>query len=331
MTGLERRRAHRVTGAVPPPTAATERLACDAVVLTPDLPVVYRLLGRAPRRPRAAALVAQRVVLHAGRRPHLAGAGPPHDLLRRGLGVDLPRDHRRRPADERPVAAGHPAHRHRPGARARRAATCCSCSRRARTRHAGRIDWPRVGPRLPRRAAARAGAARLGRAGRRRSRSRGWSRPADWAADGHGRGHAVLRWPTPSPRPGRSGRATSCAGWTTPCSPAAARRPGVGDPAGADLRPARRGADHRRPAAGGEGPYSAADDPRASIDDDMTAQPSSPVDEPTTPERVPRRPPGCSRPRRSRPRPDRRRRRPARPVRRAAARPAADRARRARC
>jgi phytoene desaturase len=53
----------------------TERLACDAVVLTPDLPVVHRLLGRAPRRPVPLRWSPSAVVLHAGvtrTRPELA-------------------------------------------------------------------------------------------------------------------------------------------------------------------------------------------------------------------------------------------------------------------
>jgi phytoene desaturase len=45
VTELERR-GSRVTAVV----AGGERLPADAVVLTPDLPVVHRLLGRAPRR-----------------------------------------------------------------------------------------------------------------------------------------------------------------------------------------------------------------------------------------------------------------------------------------
>ncbi|MFD5099960.1 phytoene desaturase [Streptomyces albidochromogenes] len=52
-----------------------EELACDAVVLTPDLPVVYRLLGRAPRRPVRLRHSPSAVILHAGTRrtwPHLA-------------------------------------------------------------------------------------------------------------------------------------------------------------------------------------------------------------------------------------------------------------------
>ncbi|MCS0638405.1 phytoene desaturase family protein [Streptomyces sp. LP05-1] len=45
-----------------------EELRCDAVVLTPDLPVAYRLLGRAPRRPVSLRYAPSAVVLHAGTR-----------------------------------------------------------------------------------------------------------------------------------------------------------------------------------------------------------------------------------------------------------------------
>ncbi|WNV83570.1 phytoene desaturase family protein [Umezawaea sp. Da 62-37] len=47
-------------------TTQGERIPCDAVVLTPDLPVAYRLLGKAPRRPRAVRWSPSAVVLHAG-------------------------------------------------------------------------------------------------------------------------------------------------------------------------------------------------------------------------------------------------------------------------
>jgi phytoene desaturase len=75
-TGLERRggRATAVRH-----TAADggdgDRLPCDAVVLTPDLPVVHRLVGRAPRRPVPLRWSPSAVVLHAGlrtARPELA-------------------------------------------------------------------------------------------------------------------------------------------------------------------------------------------------------------------------------------------------------------------
>lgn len=43
-----------------------ERIPCDAVVLTPDLPVTYRLLGRAPKRPVPLHASPSAVLLHAG-------------------------------------------------------------------------------------------------------------------------------------------------------------------------------------------------------------------------------------------------------------------------
>ncbi|WP_338703931.1 phytoene desaturase family protein [Streptomyces sp. Q6] len=51
------------------------RIPCDAVVLTPDLPVAYRLLGRRPRRPVRLGHAPSAVILHAGTRrtwPQLA-------------------------------------------------------------------------------------------------------------------------------------------------------------------------------------------------------------------------------------------------------------------
>jgi phytoene desaturase len=53
----------------------TERLPCDAVVLTPDLPIVHRIVGRTPRRPVRLRYSPSAVVLHAGvtrARPELA-------------------------------------------------------------------------------------------------------------------------------------------------------------------------------------------------------------------------------------------------------------------
>ncbi|MGH3941360.1 MAG: phytoene desaturase family protein [Pseudonocardiaceae bacterium] len=65
VTALERS-GDRVTAAL---TADGERIAADAMVLTPDLPVVYRLLGRAPRRAVPLRWSPSAVVLHAGVRP----------------------------------------------------------------------------------------------------------------------------------------------------------------------------------------------------------------------------------------------------------------------
>jgi phytoene desaturase len=61
VTHLERA-GERVTAVM---TEGT-RIPCDAVVLTPDLPVTYRLLGRAPRRPARLRNAPSAVVLHAG-------------------------------------------------------------------------------------------------------------------------------------------------------------------------------------------------------------------------------------------------------------------------
>lgn len=54
------RRGSRVTAV----HTADGRIACDAVVLTPDLPVAYRLLGRTPRRPLPLHWSPSAVVLH---------------------------------------------------------------------------------------------------------------------------------------------------------------------------------------------------------------------------------------------------------------------------
>ncbi|MBP5889205.1 phytoene desaturase family protein [Streptomyces scabiei] len=56
------RSGDRVTAVV----TADERIPCDAVVLTADLPAVYRLLGRTPRRPLRIRHAPSAVVLHAG-------------------------------------------------------------------------------------------------------------------------------------------------------------------------------------------------------------------------------------------------------------------------
>ncbi|HEX5565894.1 MAG TPA: phytoene desaturase family protein, partial [Streptomyces sp.] len=56
-------------------TGDGHRIPCDAVVLTPDLPITYRLLGRTPRRPLPLRHSPSAVVLHAGTRrtwPQLA-------------------------------------------------------------------------------------------------------------------------------------------------------------------------------------------------------------------------------------------------------------------
>ncbi|POX43295.1 phytoene desaturase [Streptomyces sp. Ru73] len=61
VTRLERS-GERVTAVL----TSQGRIPCDAVVLTPDLPVAYRLLGRRPRRPVRLRHSPSAVVLHAG-------------------------------------------------------------------------------------------------------------------------------------------------------------------------------------------------------------------------------------------------------------------------
>ena len=61
VTRLERT-GDRITAVV----TDRRRIPCDAVVLTPDLPTAYRLLGHRPRRPLALRHSPSAVVLHAG-------------------------------------------------------------------------------------------------------------------------------------------------------------------------------------------------------------------------------------------------------------------------
>lgn len=61
VTRLERS-GERVTAVV----TDQERIPCDAVVLTPDLPISYRLLGRSPRRPLPLRHAPSAVILHVG-------------------------------------------------------------------------------------------------------------------------------------------------------------------------------------------------------------------------------------------------------------------------
>ncbi|MFJ9936834.1 phytoene desaturase family protein [Streptomyces virginiae] len=63
VTRLERS-GERITAVI----TAKDRIPCDAVVLTPDLPVTYRLLGRSPARPVRLRHSPSAVVLHAGTR-----------------------------------------------------------------------------------------------------------------------------------------------------------------------------------------------------------------------------------------------------------------------
>ena len=135
--------------------------------------------------------------------------GPPHDFLRRCLGADLRGDHPRRPVDVRPVAAGdHPAaNRTRPRTPGPAPALPAGPVPEPRRRP---VDWARVGP------AYRDGSLRtLDRRGLTgsptpRCTQRRWSRRRTGRGPGWRRARRS-RWRTRSPRPDRSGRATSCA------------------------------------------------------------------------------------------------------------------------
>ena len=179
VTGLQRRDG-RVTavrhGASADPAADSEALPCDAVVLTPDLPVVDALVGRARRRPVPLRWSPSAVVLHAGlrtRRPETA-----HHTISFGAAWERTFDEiiDDGSADERPVAAGHPAHGQRSDARAARPTTSSSSSPRAPT-------WSAAGS--TGRASARPTATSCSRCSRRgrtpgSTTSRATSRSRDW-------------------------------------------------------------------------------------------------------------------------------------------------------
>ncbi|MFF8481282.1 phytoene desaturase [Streptomyces antibioticus] len=59
-------RLERSAGRITAVVTDRDRVPCDAVVLTPDLPVSYRLLGRTPRRPLRIRHAPSAVVLHLG-------------------------------------------------------------------------------------------------------------------------------------------------------------------------------------------------------------------------------------------------------------------------
>lgn len=79
VTELERT-ADRVSAVI---TDNGERISCDAVVLTTELPLTYQLLGRRPRRPLPLRTAPSAVVLHLGCRATAAGDArlPHHTIL----------------------------------------------------------------------------------------------------------------------------------------------------------------------------------------------------------------------------------------------------------
>ncbi|HYQ68378.1 phytoene desaturase family protein [Actinophytocola sp.] len=167
-------------------TTHGERIPCDAVVLTPDLPVSYRLLGLAPRRPLRPRWSPSAVVLHAGvdrtwpsLAHHTVFFGRHWDrtfdeILRWGRLMSDPSLLVTQPSTTDPGLA--PAGRH-----------VVSVLAPCPNLEAGPIDWPRVGP---------AYRAELGRVLDERGLT-GFDgaveverlvTPADWAAAGLGAG-----------------------------------------------------------------------------------------------------------------------------------------------
>ena len=88
-------------------TEAGERIPADVVVLNPDLPVAYRDLLPAGRRPRRLRYSPSCVVLHIGSTADLPKDRPPQHPFRYGLEGHLRRGHPPRAGDERPVPARH--------------------------------------------------------------------------------------------------------------------------------------------------------------------------------------------------------------------------------
>jgi phytoene desaturase len=146
-TGLERR-GGRVTAVRHADIGGGDgaRLPCDAVVLTPDLPVVHRLVGRTPRRAVPLRWSPSAVVVHAGLRracPELAhhtisfGAAwrrTFHEIIDDGRLMSDPSLLVTRPTATDPELAPHGSDL---------LSVLAPCPNLDR----GRIDWARIGPR----------------------------------------------------------------------------------------------------------------------------------------------------------------------------------------
>ncbi|MDQ4115587.1 MAG: phytoene desaturase family protein [Actinomycetota bacterium] len=148
-TGLARRGdrvgavRHRAAGT----TGSTQALACDAVVLTPELPVSYRLLGHAPRRPVRVRWAPSAVVVHMGLPADRAPRAAQHhtisfgeawestfdEIVDRGRLMSDPSLLVTRPGRTEPGLAP-------PGREVVSVLAPCPNTDRAR------LDWPRLGP-----------------------------------------------------------------------------------------------------------------------------------------------------------------------------------------
>lgn len=162
------------------PGGVLTQVQADAVVLTPDLPVVYRLLGRTPRRLVAPRWAPSALVWHAGGRAasdlahHTLSFGAAwSDTFRQILGGELMSDPSvllTRPTATDPSLAppGHQLYY--------LLAPCPNLTR-------GRFDWPRIGPAYARELAATLAARGIGELTEPLEVSRVVT-PGDWAAAG---------------------------------------------------------------------------------------------------------------------------------------------------
>ena len=186
--------------------------------------------GAPAARPRAAAAGAAALVAlrgRAARRVHreLPRAGAPHDLFGDGVAPHVPRDDPRGSADDRPVAAGHPADR-RPTRRwPRRTGSSTFVLAPCPNTADGPIDWRRVG-------AGRTATSWSTSGGPRR-----WpvglavevepaGHPGRLGGDRPCRRHAVLRGAHVRPDRAVPAAQPGAPGWRTWCWRAAARHPG---------------------------------------------------------------------------------------------------------
>lgn len=220
--GTEVTALHRFGGRIRTVELSTgEQLACDAVVLTPDLPVTYRLLGREPQRAVPLRHSPSAVILHAGTDRtwsqlghHTLSFGGAwertfDEITRTGRLMSDPSLLITRPTAHDPLLAPEGKHLHY-------VLAPCPNTRTG----PGVREWHDLAP-----ATATAWSPSWSGAdctdSATRSNTNAWSPRSTGPSRGM-RPERPSPRPTPSPRPARSGRGTSSAASTTPCSPAVA-------------------------------------------------------------------------------------------------------------
>ncbi|WP_179815976.1 phytoene desaturase family protein [Allostreptomyces psammosilenae] len=282
---LERSAGGRITAVR---TADGERLRCDAVVLTPDLPISYRLLGHTPRRAVPLRYSPSCVLLHAGCDrtwpDHLAhhtlffGAAWERtfdEIVRLGVPMSDPSLLVTRPTATDPTLAPDGHHLHH---------VLAPCPNLA----VGSVDWLREGPRYREQLLAvleRRGLTGLGDA----VRVEHLVTPADWAAEGLAAGtpfataHTLAQTGPFRPR-------NLVRGVENAVLAGCGTTPGVGLPtvlisgklAAARItgapRPVPAGRTTRRPATAGAGAGACADTAAAGGDSDTAGAAAAPQD-----------------------------------------------------